>query len=277
MNDKRNETVSSMRIVLMVIFFSVLGTALMVHLNAYDNLEQFMRAYSFPGLEEFFVFTPAFFAMGLALYAAKQIEELLAGGEMITRSSDQSGRDIVTVSDGTNTIESVFAKRSGRDFYPNVAAYRLDRLLNLDMVPVTVRRELDGVDGSLRFNPKNWIDEIERQEKGSGGSAWCPLPEQWNAMTVFDVLVYNEGRQGANILYSLDFWQLMLVAYGDAFSTRKGVPARLKNVPYDVGQGWKDALSSLTEDALQQSLGDVIGEKRVRALIARAEALAEAD
>jgi len=208
---------------------------------------------------------------------AKQIEELLAGGEMITRSSDQSGRDIVTVSDGTNTIESVFAKRSGRDFYPNVAAYRLDRLLNLDMVPVTVRRELDGVDGSLRFNPKNWIDEIERQEKGSGGSAWCPLPEQWNAMTVFDVLVYNEGRQGANILYSLDFWQLMLVAYGDAFSTRKGVPARLKNVPYDVGQGWKDALSSLTEDALQQSLGDVIGEKRVRALIARAEALAEAD
>jgi len=100
MNDKRNETVSSMRIVLMVIFFSVLGTALMVHLNAYDNLEQFMRAYSFPGLEEFFVFTPAFFAMGLALYAAKQIEELQAeirrrrATEEALTKSEQKFRDL---------------------------------------------------------------------------------------------------------------------------------------------------------------------------------------
>jgi len=179
--------------------------------------------------------------------------------------------------DGKNTIESVFARRSGRNFYPDVAAYRLDRLINLEMVPVAMRRELDGVDGSLRFNPKNWIDEFKRQEEGSGGSAWCPLAEQWNAMFVFDVLTYNEGRTGRSILYDLDFWQLMLVAHGDAFSTRKGVPARLKAVPIEVGQGWKDALSALTEDVLQQDLGDVLDHKRMRAMITRGEALVESN
>jgi len=207
----------------------------------------------------------------------EQIETLLANGDVISRASDESGRDIVTVSDGTKTIESVFAKRSSRGFYPEVAAYRLDRMLKLDMVPVTVRREIEGVGGSLQFNPKNWIDEFKRQEEGSGQSSWCPLSEQWNAMFVFDVLTYNEGRNGKAIHYNLDLWQIMLVSHDGAFTTRKSVPTRFKSVPYVVGQGWKDRLSSLSEDDLQQSLGDVLGEKRRSALAARAQLLIESD
>lgn len=100
MSDNRIQTVSSMKRVLLVIFFSVFGTAVMIHLNAYENLTRFMRAYSFPGSEEFFVFTPAFFAMGLALYAAKQIEELQAeikkrrATEEALLKSEQKFRDL---------------------------------------------------------------------------------------------------------------------------------------------------------------------------------------
>lgn len=205
----------------------------------------------------------------------EQIEDLLASGEVVSRDSDAAGRDIVTVSDGTHTLQAFFSKRPARDFYPNVAAYRLDKLLKLDMVPVAVRREIDGVDGSLQFNPKNWIDEFKRREEGSGAAAWCPLNEQWNAMVVFDVLLYNEDRGGGDILYNLDLWQLMLVGHDDAFSSRKGVPPRLKPIPFAVGQGWKDAMSSLTEEALQQNLGDVLDQKRQQALIARAAELAK--
>lgn len=205
----------------------------------------------------------------------EQLETLLANGEVIARKKDDAGRDIVTVSDGTSTIESVFDKRKGRGFYPEVAAYRLDKLINLEMVPVAVMRTVEGRDGSLQFLPKNWIDELKRQQDGSGGSAWCDVKEQWNAMFVWDVLTHNNGRNGRNILYSLDFWQLMLVGHQDAFSARKGVPERLKSVPYDVGQGWKDAATGLSEAALTEALGDVLGEKRVRALAARAAALAE--
>ena len=205
----------------------------------------------------------------------EQIEVLLANGEIVARRVDDTGRDIVTVSDGTSTIESVFEKRRGKGFYPEVVAYRLDKIVSLDMVPVAVVRTVDGDDGSLQFLPKNWIDETKRQADGSGGGAWCPVQEQWNAMFVWDALTYNEGRAGPSILYSLDFWRLMLVGHRDAFSTRKGVPARLKNVPYEVGQAWKDAASELSEESLTIALGDVLDKKRIRALVARAEALAE--
>ena len=205
----------------------------------------------------------------------EQLETLLANGEVIARRKDDAGREIVTVSDGTSTIESVFGKRKGRGFYPEVAAYRLDKLINLEMVPVAVVRTIEGTEGSLQFLPKNWIDELKRQEDGSGGSAWCDVQEQWNAMFVWDVLTHNNGRNGRNILYSLDMWQLMLVGHQDAFAARKGVPERLKSVQYEVGQGWKDAAADLTEATLTDALGDVLNEKRVRALAARAAALAE--
>jgi hypothetical protein len=204
----------------------------------------------------------------------EQLESLLTEGEVVGRKKDDAGRDIVTVSDGTSTIESVFERRKGRGFYPEVAAYRLDKLINLDMVPVAVVRTVEGREGSLQFLPKNWIDEFKRQQDGSGGSAWCDIKEQWNAMFVFDVLTHNNGRNGRNILYSLDLWQLMLVGHQDAFSTRKGLPERLKSVPFEVGQGWKDAATGLNEATLTEALGDVLDEKRLRALAARATAIA---
>jgi hypothetical protein len=203
----------------------------------------------------------------------EQLEMLLSSGEVIARRSDESGRDIVTISDGTSTVESVFKTQSRRGNFPEVAAYRLDKLINLEMVPVTVVRSIDGDEGSLQFLPKNWIDESKRQQDGSGGGAWCPVQEQWNAMFVWDVLTYNEGRTGQTILYNLDLWQLMLVGHGDAFGTKKGVPARLKQVPYRVGQAWVDAASGLDDASLTEALGDVLNEKRIRALAMRASRL----
>ena len=206
-----------------------------------------------------------------------EIENLLSSGNVVSRVKDASGRDVVTVSDGTLTIESVFAKRSGRGFYPEVAAYRLDKMIGLEMVPVAVRRILDGVDGSLQFKPVDSIDEVQRKQESRGGSSWCPLDEQWNAMFVFDVLTYNDGRTGTNILYDLDLWQLMLVDHGRAFSTRKGVPKRLQGVPYQVGQAWKDILTAMTDEELQQQLGDVLDQKRLRSLSTRGDELAKPD
>ncbi len=69
------ETLSSSKI-LGVIFFSLLGTVIMVFLDAYENLHRFISAYPIFGFKEFIVFAPAFMAMGFVLYSAKQIKEL---------------------------------------------------------------------------------------------------------------------------------------------------------------------------------------------------------
>lgn len=209
--------------------------------------------------------------------SASEIEDLLRNGDVIARNTDAFMREVVSISNEKHRIDAFFVKNRSRKNFPEVAAYRLDRMIDLDMVPVTVRRELDGVDGSLQFKPDDSMDELARQREGRGTSAWCPLPEQWNAMFVFDALIHNNGRNSSNILYNLDLWQLMLVGHDEAFPTRKGVPSNLESVPYEVGQGWKDALAPLDEATLQQKLGDVLDAKRVRALAARSEALIESD
>ena len=75
MSDKRIETLSSRKI-LWVIFFSFLGTVIMVYLDAYENLYRFVGEHPVFGFKEFIVFFPAFIAMGFVLYSAKQVKEL---------------------------------------------------------------------------------------------------------------------------------------------------------------------------------------------------------
>ena len=207
--------------------------------------------------------------------SSRGIEQLLRDGDIVATREDEHDRKIVTVSDGTSTVDAFFAKRVGRANYPDAAAYRLDLLIELNMVPVAVKREVDGVDGTLQFRPKNWIDEVERAEKSRGGSAWCPLNEQWDAMFVFDVLIYNAGRTGRNLLYNLDKWQLMLVEHTQAFAASKGKPPRLAKVPLVIGEGWREALTSLTDEVLQEELGDVLDKRRLKSLGARRDRLLE--
>jgi hypothetical protein len=200
---------------------------------------------------------------------AEDIERLLVSGDIVSTRKDESGRRLVTVSNGVRNIEAVFAKQARQGFYPEVAAYRLDRLLELDMVPVTALRTLDGDAGSLQFLPYGSIGEQQRADQGKGSSASCPLPDQWGAMSVFDALIYNTGRSLPSILYSLDNWQLLLVQHDRAFAAREGRPKHLQTKELNLTDAWKDALTALTDDVLADRFSDVLDKKRLRSLGAR--------
>jgi len=207
----------------------------------------------------------------------EDLQVLLENGEVISREEDPTGRTIVRVSDGKRTVGAIFMKRKGRGFYPGVAAYRLDRMLELDMVPVTAPRKVGNTEGSLQFLTERYSDEARRSASGRGGSANCPLKDQWEAMYVFDVLIYNEGRSMQRMLYDLSDWGLMLSEHDRAFASRKGRPKHLKTIPLEVTAGWREALSGLTDEALAEKLGDVLDKRRLKALAARRdELLAEA-
>ncbi len=200
---------------------------------------------------------------------AADIERLLASGDIVSTREDDSGRQLVTVSNGVRDIEAVFAKQATRGFYPEVAAYRLDRLLELDMVPVAALRALDGDAGSLQFVPYGSIDEVQRAERGKGSSANCPMADQWDAMFVFDALIYNDGRFAQSIRYSQDNWQLLLVGHNKAFVSKKGRPKFLESKKLNLTNAWKDALTALSDDVLEDRFSDVLDKKRLRSLGAR--------
>src|SRR5210317_760796 len=117
--------------------------------------------------------------------SADELQTLLETGEIVSESEDgEIGRTLVSVSDGAHTVSAIFNKRRSRGFYPDVAAYRLDRLLGLDMVPVTVMRTVGRNEGSLQFLPQRISDEGRRSASGQGAGASCALPLQWEAMYV---------------------------------------------------------------------------------------------
>ncbi|MGB5511447.1 MAG: hypothetical protein WBM87_07035, partial [Woeseiaceae bacterium] len=207
------------------------------------------------------------------MMSAEELQQLLETGEILSQIVDQTGTTVVKVGDGQRTVSALFKPRQSRGFFPGVAAYRLDRLLGLDMVPVTVLRDVDGGEGSLQFITETSIDESQRSASGRGGGAPCALPDQWAAMRVFDKLIYNEGRSQQRMLYDPATWTLMLMEHDRAFAARKGSPKYLRESPLEIAAGWQNALARLDDTVLEETLGDVLDKRRVRALGQRRDEL----
>ena len=206
--------------------------------------------------------------------SAEDLQRLLETGDIVSTNKDRkSGRTLVEISSDAHKVTAIFNKRRGKGFYPDVAAYRLDRLLGLDMVPVTVLRKVDGKDGSLQFFPRTSKDEAERSSSGRGGSASCSLPAQWEAMYVFDTLIYNEGRSLQRMRYLPSRWNLILIEHERAFTTSRGRPPHLANAPVNVSDGWREALAELNDGVLAEHLADVLDKRRLNALGARRDQL----
>jgi hypothetical protein len=137
------------------------------------------------------------------------------------------------------------------------------------MVPVTVAREFEGEKGSLQFVPANTRTEKYRSTSGGGSGAWCPLPDQWGAMYVFDALIYNRGRGKSSMLYNLENWQLMLVNNRNTFDARTGRPKYLAKLPLIINSFWNEALSRLDDETLAATFSDVLDKRRIKALAKR--------
>lgn len=206
---------------------------------------------------------------------AADLESVLSNGEIVG-STEEAGRTVVTIGHGDGHVKAVFVPNPRtRGLVPELAAYRLDRLLGLGMVPLTVQREIDGEKGVLQFLPPATINERQRAERGEGGSGWCPLPLQWQAMYGFDALIFNPARMPERIQYIRPDWQLVLSGHDSAFAPRDERPNYLRETEISLDAAWIAALSSISNDVLVAELGDVLDKRRLLALYQRRDQLLE--
>jgi len=157
-------------------------------------------------------------------------------------------------------------------FEYELAAYRLDRLLGLDMVPVSVARTIEGRRGVLQF----WVDgsiNLRRMlEQMLQPAGWCDVAPQYNLMNVFDVLIHNTDRTQENALFTQD-WTLVLIDHSRAFATHLKHPRLLYRGEVQVPPALAARLEALDRETLQGALGPFLHRRQIDALLKRRDRL----
>jgi hypothetical protein len=204
------------------------------------------------------------------------LEKLLVAGPIIESTPAGEAWRVVKIAAGDKTVLASFTPHSSDDdLVPEVAAYRLDRMLGLDMVPVTVRRDVAGQPGTVQLLPVRTISEQDRMAGAEWDRPTCSLEKQWNAMHIFDALILNTARTPLSMLYYPWDWQLALVGHGNSFGKGRGRPPYLENLELAMGDTWRSALLRLDDKVLRENLGDVLDRRRLKALEKRRDTLLE--
>jgi hypothetical protein len=173
-----------------------------------------------------------------------------------------------------NEAKAVNALASGteidfRDSYKNnVAAYKLDRLMGLRMVPVTVVRVHESKKASFTW----WIDDVLMDEKTRRDKKpVIPDVDAWNremlVVRVFDQLIYNFDRNLTNLLIDKE-WRIWMIDHSRAFKVFGDV-----KTPKDLGERCSRdvlaALRGLDEKELREAMKDLLSPDQVLALLKR--------
>jgi 3',5'-cyclic AMP phosphodiesterase CpdA len=161
---------------------------------------------------------------------------------------------------------------SGDRFGYDVAAYALDRLLGLDMIPVTVARELGGRRSAVQFWIEGSINARQMIEQKLAPEGWCPADAQYNLMNVFDVLVHNTDRTQENLLLTRD-WNVVLIDHSRAFALKQEAPRLLYQRPVELPPAFAARLAALDRPSLERALGPWLHRRQIDALLKRRDRL----
>ena len=159
-------------------------------------------------------------------------------------------------------------RRSGywESYKSEIAAYELDKLLELNMVPPAVERNIDGQTGAAIM----WIDGT-RSVKENGGQ--MPAGPEWSKpsrrLAMFDNLIGNPDRNAGNILLGGP-GEVVLIDHSRAFVSDKKMWQKFERVDAEI---W-NRLKALTRDDLRRVLGAWLDDRAIDAMIARRNEMA---
>jgi hypothetical protein len=157
----------------------------------------------------------------------------------------------------------------------DIAAYRLDQMLGLNMVPVSVPRKLENTFGMAQFWIENAIVYKALYASDNPTIEGCDFSEQNAIMNVFDVLIHNDDRNQGNVLFTADNCRLWMIDHSKAFRVRHAVPKNLKALKISISQQFAEKLQGLTKIELMANLSDLLHESQIDALLTRRDMLLE--
>ena len=166
-----------------------------------------------------------------------------------------------------------------------IAAYKMDKLLGLGMVPPTVERKFKGKRGSLQLWVEHAMSDLDRMERK------IQIPpdklDHWSKMKylqrAFDSLIANDDRTQQNIRYTKD-WRMILIDHSRSFRSSKeytkkllfgknaeGRPKLFRQLP----RTFVEKVKSLTFEDIKKAVGPYLKDKEIKAILARKKLLLE--
>jgi len=164
-----------------------------------------------------------------------------------------------------------------------IAAYEMDKLLGLNMLPPTVERKLNGLRGSLQLWIESQFSDLEMREKGMS----IPDAEllQWSKMKylarAFDCLIANDDRTQQNLRYTKD-WRTILIDHSRSFRSSKKYTKRLiygkKGIKGTfliryLPRTFVEKVKALNIDDIKNAVGPYLNDREIEAVIKRKDLL----
>ncbi len=160
-----------------------------------------------------------------------------------------------------------------------IAAYRLDKYLNLNMISPTVEKEFRGARGSCQLWVDYWIKARHKNEQNIKVPSYKLF--SYNRATylrwAFDNLIANEDRHAGNIFITED-WGIILPDHSRSFRTsnkftknliytekHKEGPKVMKELP----RAFIEKLKSLNFELIRDLVGEYLTDKEIDAVLLR--------
>lgn len=153
-----------------------------------------------------------------------------------------------------------------------VAAYEMDKLLGLGMVPATIERmsPYDNQPGSLQLWVEASMSEAKRRERAiipTDASKWS---NQLTAMNIFDALIYNTDRHPDNLLIT-DKFDVRLIDHSRTF--RPNGELRNKDDLSRFPRPLLAKIEGLDRPTVERVLGDYLSLTQIDGIMKRRQLL----
>lgn len=151
-----------------------------------------------------------------------------------------------------------------------VAAYEMDKILGLGMVPATIDRSYDGKRGSFQF----WIDSVMSEADRVAKNIQPPNSLDWQEQVanvrLFDNLIYNTDRHLNNLRITAD-WKIRLIDHSRSFRPFEQLkdPKALTR----FSRALLAKLEELNEPLLKERLGKHLSPYQITGVLKRRDAI----
>ncbi|MFC2164221.1 hypothetical protein ACFLT2_04390 [Acidobacteriota bacterium] len=166
-----------------------------------------------------------------------------------------------------------------------IAAYEIDKLLGLNMVPPTVERKFKGLTGScqLWINHEHSLESLIKKKVKMPAQALANLTRMKYVARFFDSLIANEDRHQRNVIFN-DKWKMILIDHSRAFRCRMKFATRLcfgkkglfGNKPFrQLPRTLVENLKALTKEKVELAVGSYLTKMELEGIMHRKELILE--